>query len=660
MCGICGLVDFNRPVASPAVERMNAAIIHRGPDDDGVYCNGVAALAMRRLAIIDLAGGHQPMSNEDDSVWIVFNGEIYNYQALRDELQSRGHRFKTDSDTETMLHLYEDYGPQFVQRLNGMFAVAIWDDRRRQLVLVRDRMGVKPLYYALQGGRLRFASETKAILQDDELRRTIDRRAVVEFLNFNSLPGPATMFQEIRRLPPGHFAVFDRSGLRIERYWDVDYSRQRDWKMPELLEAVDSLLSDSVRLRMISDVPLGAFLSGGIDSSLVVALMARFSDHPVEAFSIGFGAEGAYMNELEFSQAVARHCGARHHRLVLNPDDLLKDVERVAWYLDEPCGDPAAFLTLALSEFTRQHVIVALSGIGGDELFGGYRRYLALKWQRWYLRLPAWVRQGLVRPLLDRLPEDRSTRLANLSRIARKFVRDVDADEKTSWARSVSYLPDYQESMFVGELASIDRHTFTSDVFNEYWGRVCDLPAVVDRALYLDAKMYLADQLLFLQDKMSMVASLEAREPLLDHRLVELAATVPASTKIPGGELKAVLKRLAERYIPRHCVYREKKGFVAPVGAWFRGPLREQLEDALSPAAVRGRGIFEPAYISWMKRAFFEQGRDLTLQLYQAFMLELWFRLYVDGGGRRFLGAISRVVTPASYAAARQRAASRS
>lgn len=644
MCGICGIVDFQRPIDGRLLARMNAVLTHRGPDDEGFYLRDPAALAMRRLSIIDLATGHQPISNEDETIWIIFNGEVYNFQSLREALIQRGHRFRTASDTETIVHLYEEHGLDFVRHMIGMFAIALWDRRHDRLVLVRDRLGIKPLYYALHAGRLRFASETKALLQDDDLPRTLDPLAIVAYLNFNSLPGPDTMFREIRKLPPGHLAIFDRAGLRIEQYWNVDYSRQRAWREDELLEAVEALLRDSIRLRMISDVPLGAFLSGGIDSSLVVALMAEISTAPVEAFSIGYGAEGAFMNEFEYSQAVAERCGARHHKLTLTSDDLLKDVDRVAWFLDEPCGDPAAFLTLALSEFTRRHVTVALSGIGGDELFAGYRRYRAIQWQNAYRRVPRFVRQGLIRPLLSVLPESRTSRWANLSRLARKFNHDVDSDARAFYRNMVSYLPEFAGPLFAGDAMRVHRETFRHGEFERHWDAVPLTASDIDRAMYVDTKMYLADQLLFLQDKMTMAASLESREPLLDYRFVELAATVPATQKLRGGQLKFVLKRLAERHIPRHCIYREKKGFVAPIGAWFRGPLRERLHEALHPDRVRRRGIFQVDYVEWMKRAFFDEGRDLSVQLYQAFMLETWFNLFVDGGGRRFSATVSDAI----------------
>jgi asparagine synthase (glutamine-hydrolysing) len=649
MCGICGIVDFHEPVERESIERMTDVMVHRGPDDSGIEMHHPAALGFRRLSIIDLAGSHQPMSNEDDSVWLLFNGEIYNFQENREKLLARGHQFKTTGDSETILHLYEDYGLDFVQHLNGMFAIALWDKKRRRLVLARDRLGIKPVYYALQGGRLIFGSETKVILRAPGLATTLDREALAGYMNYTSVPGEQTCFHEIRRLLPGHLAVFDRNGLTTQQYWDVDYTRQRVRNEGELLEQVEQTLRDAVRIRMVSDVPLGAFLSGGVDSSLIAAMMAEFSSQPVQAFSIGYGREGAFMNELEYSKAVAERYAMNHRSLILDSEDLLRDIERVVWHLDEPNGDPAAFLTLALSEFTRKHVTVSLSGLGADELFAGYRRYLALQWQDKYLKLPGALRNGLIRPAVRLVPEARGQRWLNYARIARKFVDSVDGDLRTSWANTVSYLPLYDGPLFQHDLAGFDRANFRSAAFGEYWRRTERFPSAVDRALYMDMKMYMQDQLLMLQDKMSMAVSLEARVPFLDYRLVELAASIPASTKIAGGTLKAILKKIAEKYIPANCIYRPKKGFVAPVEAWLKGPLRAQVHDLLTPRRVRERGVFEPDFVEWMKGEFYERGRDLTMQLYQAFLMEIWFQLYVDGkepagaAGRSALAAAAYV-----------------
>jgi len=614
------------------VERVSS-----GPDDMGIEMLGAAALGFRRLSIIDLASSHQPMANEDDTIWLVFNGEIYNYKGLRQSLKPLGHTFKTEGDGETVLHLYEEHGLGFTEYLNGMFAVGIWDARRQRLVLARDRLGIKPLYYALVGDRLVFASETKSIIEADGLSRTLDMRALVGYMNYMSIPGELTSFKDVHRLLPGHMAVFDRSGFKSRQYWDVSYENQRNWKAGELQDAIEETLRDAVRLRMVSDVPLGSFLSGGVDSSLIAALMAEFSEKPVEAFSVGYGKEGAYMSELPYSKAVTDRYAMNHHNLILDSENLLQDLEQVVWHLDEPCGDPSAFLTLALSRFARQYVTVSLSGLGADELFGGYRRYVGIKWQSRYLKIPAIVRQGLIRPLVGLLPESSCTsHLFNCGRLAKKFLNSVDKDIHNAWAKTITNLPDYDGPIFTGDMESVMRETYTSDAFESYWARVSNLPSVQDRVMYMDMKMCLVDQLLALQDKMSMAVSLESRVPYLDHRLVELAATIPAKMKIPGGRMKAVLKKLAEKYVPHECIYRSKKGFSAPIEAWLKGSMREHVYDLLSPRRIQERGVFQVDFIEWAKREFYEKGRYLSIQLYQACVLETWFRLFVDGEGRKY------------------------
>lgn len=639
MCGICGIVDFIAPVVRDDVERMTDQLGHRGPDDIGLELRGAAGLGFRRLSIIDLVGSHQPMSNEDGTLWLVFNGEIYNFEPLRAMLVARGHRFRTSGDGETVLHLYEEYGVDFVHHLNGMFAIALWDQRRRRLVLARDRLGVKPVYYALSPtrDRLAFASETKALLELPWITRTLDPDALTAFMNFSSVPGEMTCFREIRKLLPGHIATFQSGRFETREYWDVDFHKQRTWASEdEVLDAMDELVRDSVRLRLLSDVPLGVFLSGGVDSGVVAAIAAQLSDGPVEAFSVGYGSGGAFMDELPYARAVAERYGMHHNTLIVEPDQLLSQFERVTWFLDEPCGDPAAFLTLALSEFARTRVTTSLSGLGGDELFGGYRRYLAAKYQRNYLRVPGFLREGVVRPVFARLPEGQTGRALNGLRLARKFVRSVGTDQKTTWARTTSYIPAYPGPVFAGAMEHVTRDSFEESSFERNWERSSALKNPVDRAMYMDIKMYLPDQLLLLQDKMSMAVSLEAREPLLDYRLVELAATIPAGLKIRGGTLKAIFKRLAERYLPAACIYREKKGFAPPLQAWLRGPLRELVYDMLTPERVHARGVFQVAFVEWLKRQVYREGRDLSTELYQVLLLEQWMRLYVDESGPRF------------------------
>jgi len=636
MCGICGIIDFSGPPDPEVVGRMTATLTHRGPDDSGLHRRGPAALGFRRLSIIDLAGSPQPMSNEDDSIWLVFNGEIYNYRTLRKELLARGHAFKTAGDGETILHLYEEHGLDFVDHLNGMFAIALWDSRSERLVLARDRLGIKPLYYARQARRLLFASETKALLGIPGLTLSLDPQAIAAYMNYSTVPDPMTCFKEIRRLEAGHVAVFDRDGLADRQYWDVRFDQKRAWREPELLDALDETLKDSVRLRMISDVPFGVFLSGGVDSSVVGAMMCEASSGPVEAFSIGFGEDGAYMNELHYAEDVAKRYGMKHHTMILRSEDLLRDVDRLIWHLDEPCGDNSAFLTLAVSEFARKRVTVTLSGLGGDELFGGYRRYLAAKYHGRYLRIPSLLRNGLIEPFMEILPEGRTGRVTNTLRIVKRFMRTAHGDIKRSWANATSYLPaGYPGAIFANDMRQVTRASYRDESFEKHWARVGDLPDPVDQAMYMDTRMFLTDTLLLLQDRTSMAVSLEARVPFLDHRVVELAATIPASMHMRGPRLKCVLKKLAERYVPMHCIYREKKGFASPLETWLREPLREQVYDALSPERIKARGIFDVGFTEWLKEQFYGQRRDLTTELSQVYLLEVWMRLFVDGAGRR-------------------------
>src|SRR2546422_4238862 len=501
MCGICGIVDFNHEVDRNDIAIMMGALWHRGPDDEGLMTSAYAGLGFRRLSIIDLAGSHQPMTNEDSSLWMVFNGEIYNFRPLREDLLKKGHTFKTSGDGEVIIHLYEEHGLEFVSRINGMFSIALWDAGRERLVLVRDRLGIKPLCYKVVGRHLLFASETKAILALDGPSPDLDVDAVAAYMNYSSVPGWRTCVKGIRRLLPGHLATFDRSGFSEQRYWDVRYDQQRSWGTQELHEALEAQIREAVRIQMVSDVPLGVFLSGGVDSSLVAAMMAEHSSHAVRAFTVGYGGEGAYLDETRYARRVAERYGMEYHELILDSESLLKDIERVAWHLDEPCGDPAAFLTLALSEFTRKHVTVALSGLGADEIFSGYRRYLGISWQCRYMRIPRLIRNEIIAPLVSLMPEGRTTRAGDLGRLAKKFVQSIGEDLKTSWSLTVSYLPAYDGPMFAGAFEGVRRETYRSEFFEEFWSRAAGFEDPVDRVTYVDLKMYMVDQLLMQQDK---------------------------------------------------------------------------------------------------------------------------------------------------------------
>ena len=631
MCGICGIVDFSAPVDRATISDMTRSISHRGPDDDGIEILENAGLGFRRLSIIDLGGSHQPLFNEDRSLWLTFNGEIYNYKDLRKTLEQRGHTLRTDGDGETILHLYEEHGLSFVDHLRGMFAIAIWDSNLKRLILARDRLGVKPLYFAHVGDRLAFASETKAILRVPFVPRDLNNEALAAFMNYSTVPGPWTCFESISRLEPGHVATFDRNGFVSRPYWDLDYSNQRSWKPGTLLHEVEAALEDAIRLRLVSDVPVGVFLSGGIDSSVVAGMASRSTTEDLQAFSIGFAGAPSHYDEVPYARAVAQRYGMPHHVLTVRSEDLIADLDDVVWHLDEPCADPSAVLTLCLSRFARQHVKVALSGLGGDEVFGGYRRHLAAKLYAAYLRVPVAARRGLIRPLLNLLPERRSSAFLNSIRVAKKFLECGAHDLKGAWADSISYMPAYGGAIFSGAMRSVTRETFHNAQFDDYWARTDRFQHAVDKVMYVDAKTYFVDARLQLQDKMSMAVGLELREPLIDHKLVELGATIPASLKIPGFRLKALLKQIARKYVPDECIDRRKAGFAPPLESWLRGPLRPQVEDVLSAGTVRRRGFFDVAFVEWLKEQFYEHNRDFSIELFQTFMLERWFALYVDG-----------------------------
>jgi asparagine synthase (glutamine-hydrolysing) len=516
-----------------------------------------------------------------------------------------------------------------------MFALGIWDIPRQRLVLARDRLGVKPLYFARANEGIAFASEAKALLDVPWVDKTLDPAAIDDYLRGLAVSGPRTLFQGIRRLEPGQIAVFDAEGLRLEEYWDVEY-RPDERPLEQIVDEVDAVLRDSVELRMISDVPLGVFLSGGVDSGVVAGMMAGLSAKPIEAFSIGFGSDAGFYDELEYAERVAARYDMHHHVLHLEASDLVDDFERIVWFMDEPCGDPATFLTLAISEHARRHVTVALSGLGGDELFAGYRRHLGMRHVDRYLRIPAALRRAVIAPLVDALPDGRSGRVRNGFRKAKRFVDMAQSDVGQSWRSSLTAGSAYEGPVLTEAMNELRRDDPTHvEAYDRHWARAATLADPVDAALYLDTKLYLPDQLLLIQDKMSMAVSLEAREPFLDYRLVELAATIPATTKLRRTELKIVLKRLAERYMPRECIYRPKQGFAPPLEAWLRGPLRDAVHDRLETGRVREHGVFETAYVEWLKREFYERRRELTLELYQAFLLETWLELFVDRRAER-------------------------
>lgn len=629
MCGICGLLytDPHHHVEEPTLRRMNDTIRHRGPDDAGVHVDGSTGLAMRRLSIIDVAGGHQPIGNEDGSVWIVFNGEIYNYPALRDDLIQKGHKFATNSDTETILHAYEEYGTGCVTKLNGMFAFAIWDSRRRRLVIARDRLGIKPLYYDHSPDRIVFGSEIKPLLSSGEVERELDYSGMHQYLTYLYIPAPDTIFTTIKKLPPGHLLIWEAGQLTVESYWDVSYRVDHTLTEESAIERLDELLKDATRIRLMSEVPLGAFLSGGIDSSAIVAYMSRLMDRPVDTFSIGFPTDGPY-NELPDARRVANYLGTNHHELVVTPDSVGLMGE-ITHFLDEPMGDSSVVPTYLLSKLAREHVTVALSGDGGDELFAGYDRYLPVQAGLWYQRLPAWIRKGLISPILNRIPE-REQQDGQLQRL-RRIMGDLDRGYQATFLR---WITNFNVDV-TARLCSADlRDRFRAfDTYHTARPYLNGPEEPLNRILRFETKVYLPDDLLMKVDRMSMAHGLEVRVPLIDYRVVEFAATLPTGMKLKHLTTKYLFKKLNTRYLPPETLNKRKQGFVPPLQKWFRGSLGAFARDTLLDGTARQAGFFESAEIARMLDAHQKGERSYHHQLWVLLTFELWRRRFMDSKG---------------------------
>jgi len=617
MCGIAGIAGFGeKPVFQNEVETMCDALYHRGPDDCGYYAAPEVVLGMRRLSIIDLHSGHQPIGNEDGSVWVVFNGEIYNFAELRKDLEAQGHRFSTGTDTEVIVHSYEQYGLRCVDRFRGMFAFAIWDEGRRRLMIARDRLGIKPLYYGMVAGRLVFASELKAILRLPEVDRTLDWRSVSHLFSYLTTPKDAAIVAGIKKLEPGHLMVCSAGREpMIERYWDVEFCPDRQKSERDFQEEFRALLEESVRLRLIADVPLGAFLSGGLDSSSVVATMARLGTRPVKTFSIGF--EEAEYSELDSARKVATYFGTEHHELVLAPD-VLGVIDDITAFLDEPFGDSSAIPTYMVSKLAAEHVKVVLSGDGGDELFAGYDKYLVEQRERRY-PLPAFVRGAM--GLAARWIPDR-VRGAN-------YLRHFSLDGPARYLdASTLFRADQKDHLFTRPMQACDptaaRLREMAALGFQNGGEDWLSPLQLN-----DLKNYLPLDILTKVDRMSMAHSIEARVPLLDHKLVEFAATVPAEMRLRGGATKHIFKQAMRGILPDEIIDRPKRGFAIPLGQWFRGKLEGFASDLLLSRASRQRGILNPVYIKKLL-AMHRHGRNLDMQLWTLISFEMWCRKFLD------------------------------
>jgi asparagine synthase (glutamine-hydrolysing) len=634
MCGIAGIVAVERlhPDDRDRVTRMRDVIAHRGPDDSGGFVDGQAALGHRRLSIVDLAAGHQPLANEDESAWIVFNGEIYNHQSLREVLESAGHRYKTRSDTETILHAYEQWGDESVQRLRGMFAFAIWDVGRRRLLLVRDRLGVKPLYWAMVGERLIFGSEIKTILESGLIRAEANEQALPELLGTRYLSGTETLFKGINRLQPGHLLVFEKGAISIRQYWDIpagqpseELARLTD---EQIVRRFRELLEESVRIRLMADVPLGMFLSGGLDSSAIAVLMAGMIDRPLQTFSVAFKQRA--FSELDYARQVAQAIKADAHEIVIDDHDFFGALPRLIWHEDEPIAHPSSIPLYFVSALAREHVKVVLTGEGSDELLAGYGKYprALANWRAGaaYALVPGPVRRWVANQIVPSVP-------GGVGRYA---------------ARSFLGMPRTPEAMFFDNFAAIGlkrQGALLSPAFGQlatperaygpsrqYFDAPDGRSTILDRMLYADMKTYLVE-LLMKQDQMSMAASIESRVPFLDHRLVEFASGLPARMKLRGLKTKWILREAVRSVLPPEILTRKKMGFPVPFGVWMRGPWQDVARDVLLDPRSRQRGIIDPRAVERLISAHAAGTADGADAIWSLLNLELWYRTHIDGGG---------------------------
>lgn len=626
MCGITGYASFN---GSPAIgkevlEKMVNIIYHRGPDESGMDIRKNVAMGMRRLSIIDLSGGSQPIYNEDKTIWTVFNGEIYNFHEVKRALQSKGHVFKTNTDTEVIVHGYEEYGSDFLKHLNGMFAIAVHDTVKNKLLLARDHIGIKPLYYTFNNKRIIFGSELKSILISKDVHPVLDVDALGEFLSWEYVPGEATLIKQIRKLEPGYFLEIDLNNpvCLPKTYWDIPFYEPNvtNSSIDEWLEKIDWQLKKSTNMQLISDVPLGAFLSGGVDSSLIVSAMGE-----AKTFSIGF--DDPTYNELKWAKKVADHLHVNHKDEIIKPD-VLELFEHLMFFLDDPIGDFSIFPTYLVSRLARKHVTVALSGDGGDELFGGYETYLAQYKARVFNKIPSIIRKGVIEPAVESIkPTAKKKGLINK---AKRFVEGASHDDQLSHARW---------RIFVGE--EMRKNLFTSDsmkqilsppsehiekLFNRAGNR-----GELNRSLYVDMKSYLCDNILTKVDRMSMAVSLEARVPYLDPDLVSLAFQVPENFKVTSKDTKIILKKLASKYVPKECVYRPKEGFSIPIKNWLTNEFKPLVDGLLDNNKIRQEGIFNYLQVEKLKQEHLNGTANHSHILWTLIVFQDWKRRWLEG-----------------------------
>ena len=647
MCGICGILnsDSEHKVSKETIHRMCTVISYRGPDDEGIYLgqqktggNNVG-LGVRRLAIIDLKTGHQPIHNERKTIWVVCNGEIYNFRVLRKQLENAGHRFYTKSDVETIVHLYEMYDTDCVKFLRGMFAFAIWDEQKERLFLARDRIGQKPLCYMEYGKKLIFASEIKSILQVPGIPREVNPEAIHHYLTYKYVPSPLTAFKNIQKLPPAHYLLWEKGKISIHQYWDLnrffaplrrrpEHSEGMTKKMSEIqyCERIRELLEEAVELRLVSDVPLGAFLSGGLDSTIIAGLMSKLMKEPVKTFSIGFQ-EKRY-NELDYAQAAARHFKTDHHEYVVKPD-ALELLPKLIWYYNEPFADSSAIPTYCVARETRREVTVALTGDGGDENFAGYPRYKAIRLAQYYEKLPHWIRQHVVDNIIKRVPYSPERRC--FIRRFRRLMESMNYPPERRYLRWIcTFDNERKKELYSSHFKEAVHGIDSFDYLGKYYNRSkCE--NFLDSTLFVDIMTYLPGDLLVKMDIATMANSLEARSPLLDHKFIEFAASIPLSLKLKGlNSSKYILKKAFSDFLPPQILRRGKMGFGVPISRWLRNELREYVTDVLLSKRSLGREYFREEYLKLILNEHCSRRYDHGERIWTLLNLELWHRMFID------------------------------
>jgi len=627
MCGICGQINLNNEsVDENLLKSMTSCLLHRGPDDEGIYLKNNVGLGHRRLSIIDLSPlAHQPMSNEDGTIWIVYNGEIYNFPELREDLRKKGHIFRSKSDTETIIHLYEEYGAECLKYLRGMFAFALWDEKSQSLFLARDRIGKKPLYYRHSQNTFVFASEIKSILQDRSFLRKPDHAAIHHYLTYQYVPSPWTAFEGIKKLPPAHYLVLKNGHAKIERYWKLSFLPKHKIKEEDLKKEIIERLKEAVRIRLISDVPLGAFLSGGIDSSATVALMSGMMNEPVKTFSIGFK-EKAY-DELKYAKMIANRFRTSHTEFMVEPR-AIELIDKLVWHYNEPFADSSAIPTYYVSKLAREHVTVILNGDGGDEDFAGYGRYVANEFSRVIHRFfPTPVAKAIL-PFVMAMPHgtDPDNFFWRLKRFLQEYIKSPEM-------RNAHWLCHFTTEMkselyadgFLSQFSGIDSFELLLDKYKE-----AEAESFLDKTLYADVMMYLPDDLLVKVDVASMANSLEARSPFLDHEFMEFIARIPSELKLRGRTTKYILKEALKGILPDEVLYREKMGFGVPLDHWFRNELKEMAYDTLLSDRALQRGYFKKEAVKKILDEHLAGKWNWHNHIWNLLMLELWHRMFID------------------------------